>query len=153
FQATAAATVVAVERLFEVLDEPENVTERPGARPISRPRGRLTYRGVSFAYAPGGRVVLDRIDLTIKPGMTVGLLGPSGAGKSTLLALAPRFYDVSEGGGAVLFDGRDVRGARLADLRRAVALVPQQALLFEGTIRSNLTYAAPNASPTAIRRA
>ena len=78
--------------------------------------------------------------------MTVGLLGPSGAGKSTLLALAPRLYDVPEGQGAVLFDGRDVRDLCLADLRRSVSLVPQQALLFEGTIRSNLLYAAPDAT-------
>ena len=90
--------------------------------------------------------MLDEIDLDIEPGMTVGLLGPSGAGKSTLLALAPRLYDVPDGLGDRAFDGHDVRDLRLADLRRAVALVPQQALLFEGTIRSNLAYARPEAT-------
>ncbi|HEX8203927.1 MAG TPA: ABC transporter ATP-binding protein, partial [Isosphaeraceae bacterium] len=153
FQATAVATRVSVERLFEIFDEPEPVADRPAARPIRHPRGALTFRAVSFAYAEGGPTVLDRIDLEIEPGMTVGVLGPSGSGKSTLLALAPRLYDVPEGRGAVLLDGHDVRGLRLADLRREVALVPQQALLFEGTIRSNLLYAAPEASADRIRRA
>ena len=88
----------------------------PGARPIVRPRGGLSFRGVSFAYSPDGPLVLDRVDLEIEPGMTVGLLGPSGAGKSTLLALAPRLYDLAEGRGAILFDGQDVRDLRLADV-------------------------------------
>jgi ABC-type multidrug transport system fused ATPase/permease subunit len=155
FQGVLAATRVAVERMVEVLDEPETVTDRPGARPLapSRVRGGLSYRGVSFAYAPGARPVLDGIDLEVAPGMTLGVLGPSGSGKSTLLALAPRLYDVPDGRGAVLLDGQDVRDLRLADLRRAVALVPQQAILFEGTIRSNLLYARPDAPPALVRRA
>ena len=85
--------------------------------------------------------------------MSVGLLGPSGAGKSTMLMLAPRLYDIpvsidasGKARGSVLFDGRDVRDFKLADLRQAIALVPQQALLFEGTIRTNLIYANPDAS-------
>jgi ABC-type multidrug transport system fused ATPase/permease subunit len=153
FHGTLAATLAALERITEVLDEPETLTDRPDARPIVRPRGALAFRGVTFAYRPGGTRVLDRIDLGIEPGMTVGVLGVSGSGKSTLLALAPRLYDLHEGGGAVLFDGRDVRNYHLADLRRAVALVPQQAVLFEGTIKSNLTYARPDAPKDAIRRA
>ncbi len=151
-QAMIAATLVAVDRIVEVLDEPETVPPRPASRP-RRAEGSLAYRDVSFAYAPGGRAVLDRVDLELEPGMTVGLLGASGSGKSTLLALAPRIYDLAEGGGAILLDGRDVRGLDLADLRRAVALVPQQAMLFEGTIRSNLTYARPDAGERLIREA
>jgi ABC-type multidrug transport system fused ATPase/permease subunit len=85
--------------------------------------------------------------------MRVGILGVGGSGKSTLLALAPRLYDLPEGCGEVLFDGRDVRDYRLADLRRAVALVPQQAVLFERTIHSNLTYARPGAPAEVVRRA
>ncbi len=97
--------------------------------------------------------MLDGINLRIEPGMRLGVLGSSGSGKSTLLALVPRLYDVPEGidsdgesWGAVCFDGRDVRDLKLADLRKAVALVPQQALLFEGTIRTNLLYANPAAT-------
>jgi ABC-type multidrug transport system fused ATPase/permease subunit len=108
---------------------------------------------VTFSYRPDGPLVLDRVSFEIEPGMTLGILGASGAGKSTLLALAPRLHEVAPGRGAVLFDGVDVRGLRLSDLRRAIALVPQQAVLFEGTIRSNLTYASPGASAAAVRRA
>jgi ABC-type multidrug transport system fused ATPase/permease subunit len=153
FQATALATQVSIERLYEIFDEPEPVRDRPGAAAILRPRGAIEYRSVSFAYLPEGSRVLDRIDLRIEPGMRLGVLGPSGSGKSTLLALVPRLYDVPEGidsdgksWGAVCFDGRDVRDLKLADLRKAVALVPQQALLFEGTIRTNLLYANPAAT-------
>jgi ABC-type multidrug transport system fused ATPase/permease subunit len=153
FYATATATLVAVERMYEIFDEPEAVRDKPGARALKSPNGRLVYRDVTFAYDPAGPIVLDRIDLAIEPGMTVGVLGPSGSGKSTLLALAPRIYDVPGGSGAVLVDGRDVRDYRLADLRRSVALVSQRALLFDGTIRSNLLYAAPNADDRAIARA
>jgi ABC-type multidrug transport system fused ATPase/permease subunit len=153
FHGTVAGTLAAVERIAEVLEEPETLADWPGARPVVRPRGALAFRGVSFAYRPGGPRVLERLDLEVEPGMRVGVLGASGSGKSTLLALAPRLYDLPEGCGAVLFDGGDVRGYRLAELRRAVALVPQQAVLFEGTIHSNLTYARPGASLAAVRRA
>jgi ABC-type multidrug transport system fused ATPase/permease subunit len=152
FHGTAAGTLVAVDRIAEVLDEPETLADHPGALPVLRPRGALAFRGVSFAYRPGGPSVLERVDLQIEPGMKVGVLGESGSGKSTLLALAPWLYDLAEGCGAVAFDGRDVREYRLADLRRAVALVPQQAVLFEGTVRSNLTYARPGAPAAVVRR-
>jgi len=160
FQATALATQISVERLYEIFDEPEPVRDREGAVAIVRPRGLLEYRAVSFAYSPDGPKVLDRVTLRIEPGMRLGVLGESGAGKSTLLALAPRLYDVADGTdsngqswGAVCFDGRDVRDLKLVDLRRAVALVPQQALLFEGTIRSNLLYANPEATESQIGQA
>ena len=151
FQITAAATRISVERLYEVFDEPEPVSDRPDAYPIVRPRGDLVFDAVTFAYGPDARPTLDRLTLTITPGTTLGVIGPSGAGKSTMLALAPRLYDVADGCGSVRFDGVDVRRLRLADLRRVVALVPQQALLFEGTIRSNLIYADPEASADQIR--
>jgi ABC-type multidrug transport system fused ATPase/permease subunit len=153
FQSMMAATLVAVDRITDLLDEPETISDRPKARRLRRPKGGLTYRGVTFAYRPGGRPVLDRVDLKVEPGMTVGLFGASGSGKSTLLALAPRIYDLDSDGGSILLDGRDVRSLGIADLRRAVALVPQQAMLFEGTFRSNLSYAAPDADPGRVRRA
>ncbi|MHB1556507.1 MAG: ABC transporter ATP-binding protein [Isosphaeraceae bacterium] len=153
FQATAVSTQVSIERLYEIFDEPEPVRDRPGALAIPRPRGAIEYHGVSFAYAAGGAHVLHDIRLKVEPGMHLGIVGPSGAGKSTLLALLPRLYDLPDGTdetgrrwGSVRFDGRDVRDLRLADLRRSVALVPQQALLFEGSIRTNLLYANPEAT-------
>ncbi len=152
FQMTAIATRVSVERLFEVFDEPEVLQERPGARPV--PAGAtLSFRNVRFRYGPEGPWVLDGIDLDIAPSRTVGILGASGAGKSTLLALAPRLYDLEPGAGSVRVGGIDVRDLRLADLRRRVAVVPQQALLFEGTIRSNLLYAAPEVTDDRVAQA
>jgi ABC-type multidrug transport system fused ATPase/permease subunit len=153
FQATAVATCISVERLFEVLDEPESIRDRPGALPVARPRGVLEFRAVRFVYSASGPPVLNGIDLAIEPGMTVGVFGASGSGKSTLLSLIPRLYDLADREGAILLDGHDVRDLELSGLRRAVALVPQQALLFEGTIRTNLLYAAPDATEDQIRRA
>lgn len=152
-QAIAAAMRISVERLYEVFDEPEPVCDRPGAEPVGPVRGALEFRDVQFAYSPGGPTVLQGIDLAVEPGMTIGVFGASGSGKSTLLSLVPRLYDLAPDQGAILLDGRDVRDLQLAGLRQAVALVPQQALLFEGTIRSNLLYAAPGASDDQIRRA
>jgi ABC-type multidrug transport system fused ATPase/permease subunit len=152
-QAMVAATLVAVDRIAEVLDQPEAGAE--GLKPfrILRSRGRLVYRDVSFAYPHGRRNVLEHVNLEIEPGMTLGVMGVSGSGKSTLLALAPRIYALSEGRGSITLDGEDIRSIDATDLRRAVGLVPQSAMLFEGTIRSNLTYAAPDADPRAIERA
>jgi ABC-type multidrug transport system fused ATPase/permease subunit len=144
---------VSVERLFEVLDEAESIRDRHGARPFPRPRGALEFRGVRFAYSAGGTAVLEGVDFAIEPGTTVGVFGASVSGKTTLLSLVPRLYDLGGGGGAVLVDGRDVREVRLAELRRAVALVPQQALLFEGTIRTNLLFASPGATEEQALRA
>jgi ABC-type multidrug transport system fused ATPase/permease subunit len=153
FQAMSTATLVSIERMYQILDEPETLRNRPGARPIVKPRGSLSFRDVAFAYSQGSAPVLERIELEIEPGMRLGLLGTSGSGKSTLLSLAPRLYDVSEGSGPVLFDGQDVRDFRLEDLRKSIVLVGQQPILFRGTIRSNLLYANPGATPSQIRRA
>jgi ABC-type multidrug transport system fused ATPase/permease subunit len=152
FQGTMAATGVALERMREVLEEPELMSDLPDAIPVVRPRGEIALENVSFAYHPAGPRVLEEIDLTVKPAMKVGILGASGAGKSTLLALIPRIYEVPPGAGRILLDGYDVRKLRLADLRRAVVLVPQQAQLFEGTILSNLLYARPKAPTPLVQR-
>lgn len=150
FQGGAAATRVAIDRMMEILEAPETLRDSSDALPVQAPSGRLVFEKVSFRYWPGGPPALEGIDLTVEPGMTVGVLGPSGSGKSTLLLLAPRLYDVD--GGRIAFDGRDVRRLRQAELRQAVVLVPQHAVLFEGTLRSNLQYAAPGTSAVDIRR-
>jgi ABC-type multidrug transport system fused ATPase/permease subunit len=149
-QSMLAATVVAVERIFEVLDEPDASSAGVPRAQSRRSSGRMAYRDVSFGYRHGGPRALDRITLDLDPGMTLGLMGPSGSGKTTLLALAPRIYELSEGDGAIVLDSRDIRDLHPVDLRRSIALVPQQAFLFGGTVRSNLTYAAPDASGKAI---
>jgi ABC-type multidrug transport system fused ATPase/permease subunit len=153
FNSTVAGTLAAVERIAEVLEEPEPLTDRSDAKPIRQARGALSFHNVSFSFRKGGPLVLSNVSLDIKPGMRVGIVGASGAGKSSLLALAPRLYEVPDGSGTVTLDDDDVRELRLADLRRAVCLVPQQAALFEGTLRSNLIYARPNATVAQLRRA
>jgi ABC-type multidrug transport system fused ATPase/permease subunit len=160
FQSTALATQVSVSRLYEIFEEPEPVRDRPDAMSMVNPRGAIEFRHVSFAYSPDGPLVLKDLSLRIEPGTRLGVLGSSGAGKSTLLALIPRLYDIPEptapspkSSGEICFDGHDVRSLKLAELRRAVALVPQQALLFEGTIRSNLLYANPEATEIQMREA
>lgn len=152
FYGGIAATLAAVERITEVLEEPEPPPPRRQRFP-RRVRGDLRLRSVSFRYEAGGPLVLDAINLHIEPGSTVGIWGASGAGKSTLLALLPRLYDLAPGHGRILLDGRDLRTLRSADLRRSVLLVPQQARLFAGTLRSNLTYAAHDASDGLLRQA
>lgn len=147
-----SATLAAVDRIAELLDEPECAPRRAERLPAGV-RGELTLQDVRFEYLPGGPAVLEGISLHAAPGTTVGILGPSGAGKSTLLSLLPRLYDLSEKGGCILLDGRDVRTLDAESLRRNVVLVPQQSRLFEGTIRFNVTYAARDADEAAVWRA
>lgn len=130
-QATAAA-----DRVFQLLEEGREVPQVHDARPLPAVAGRITFRNVRFAYDPGGPEVLHGIDLEVAPGETVALVGPSGAGKSTLAALVPRFFDPTEG--TVEIDGIDVRRVTLASLRRQIGLVPQDTVLFSGTVEENI---------------
>jgi ABC-type multidrug transport system fused ATPase/permease subunit len=107
------------ERIFEILDEPEEVADSPDATPLPPGDGRLGFEKVTFGY-DAERPVLREIDIEIEPGTTVALIGHTGSGKTTLTALVPRFYDVQQG--RVLLDGADVRDVRLADLRRAIGI-------------------------------
>ena len=138
------------ERIFEVLDEPEDVKDRPDARPLPPGGGQLRFERVSFGYDPT-RPVLEDVDLEIPPGRTVALIGHTGSGKTTLTALVPRFYDVT--GGRVLLDGADVRDIRLVELRRAVGLVSQDPFLFSATVRENITFGKPDATDEEVERA
>jgi ABC-type multidrug transport system fused ATPase/permease subunit len=138
------------ERIFEILDEPEEVADSPDATPLPPGDGRLRFEDVTFGYDPE-RPILHGIDLEIEPGTTVALIGHTGSGKSTLTALVPRFYDVQEG--RVLLDGADVRDVRLAELRRAIGIVSQDPFLFSATVRENIAFGAPGAGEEEIERA
>jgi len=138
------------ERIFEVLDEPEEVADRPGASDLPPGPGRVEYRGVNFEYAPG-RPVLRGIDLELDPGSTTALIGHTGAGKTTLAALVGRFYDVSAG--SVLLDGIDVREVTIASLRQAIGVVSQDPFLFSASVRENIAFGVGNASDEDIARA
>ncbi|MDW3220490.1 MAG: ABC transporter ATP-binding protein [Acidimicrobiales bacterium] len=158
---------VSFERVFEVLDAPNAVTDAPDAEPLENPRGAVRFDGVTFRYPDpaegtpeslGGNEstasvddVLRNIDLTIEPGQMVAIVGPSGAGKTTLTSLVPRLYDVTEG--AILVDGRDVRSVTQDSLRRAIGVVSQDPHLFHDTVLANLRYARPGATDDEIRAA
>ena len=130
------------ERIFQVLDEPEEIRDEPGARELPTGPGRVTFGNVTFAYGDN-RPVLEDIDLELEPGRTVALIGHTGAGKTSLASLIPRFYDVREG--RVEIDGVDVREVTLRSLRREIGVIPQDPFLFSATVRENLAFGRPEA--------
>ncbi len=146
--------VGAAERVFELLETRALITDPPSPTPLPRPvRGEVTFETVSFRYrdAADAPWTLHEIDLKVAPGEVVALVGPSGAGKTTLVSLLPRFWDVTEG--RIRLDGVDVRELRLADLRGAVGLVPQEPALFSGTVEENIAYGRPGATTEQIEGA
>ena len=138
------------ERIFEIMDEPEEVSDRDGAGALPDGPGRIAYRDVKFEYA-AGRTVLDGIDLEIAPGTTVALIGHTGSGKTTLASLVPRFYDVTEG--AVEIDGVDVRDVAVRSLRSEIGLVPQDPFLFSASVRENIGFGRLDATDEQIEHA
>jgi ABC-type multidrug transport system fused ATPase/permease subunit len=138
------------ERIFEVMDEPEHVSTRPGAAELPPGPGRVRFEQVSFSY-DDGRAVLEDVDLELQPGRTVALIGHTGSGKTTLASLVPRFYDVTEG--LLTIDGTDVRDVELTSLRRAIGVVAQDPFLFSATVRENIAFGRPEASDGDITRA
>jgi subfamily B ATP-binding cassette protein MsbA len=144
--------VGAAERVFEILETPSPIADPAAPRTLAQPvRGAVALEGVSFRYPGVGGWTLDDITLDVAPGEVVALVGPSGAGKTTLVSLLPRFWDVHAG--RVMLDGIDVRELRLADLRGAIGLVPQEPALFSGTIRENIAYGRPGATAAEIEAA
>jgi ATP-binding cassette subfamily B protein len=162
--------MVSFDRVFEVLDAPEAITDRPGAIDLVAPVGRVEFREVWFRYPAGegatvksllapspftasdsDRDVLKGVSLVVQPGETVALVGSSGAGKTTLSGLVARLYDVTAG--AVLVDSHDVRDLTQHSLRRAIGVVSQDPHLFHESIRSNLLYAKPEATAAELDEA
>jgi ATP-binding cassette, subfamily B, bacterial MsbA len=128
--------IAAADSVFETLDEP---AERDtGGEPLERAKGDVDYRNVTFSYDRRKGRILNDISLRVPAGSTLALVGRSGSGKSTLVSLLPRFYDIEQG--AILLDGKDIRSYRLRDLRRQVALVSQDVVLFDDTIANNIAY-------------
>jgi ATP-binding cassette subfamily B protein len=132
------------ERIIELLDERPAVAERPGATALGRARGAIAFEDVSFRYPGSARDALSSVSFEVAPGETLALVGASGAGKSTLAKLLLRFYDPTAG--RILVDGHDLRDLELRSLRENVALLLQETLVFDGTIRENIGYGKPEAS-------
>jgi ABC-type multidrug transport system fused ATPase/permease subunit len=131
------------ERIFEVMDEPEGVDDRPAAVELARGPGAIRFERVGFGYAEG-RPVLHEIELEIASGRTVALIGHTGSGKTTLAALVPRFYDATEG--RVLVDGVDVRDVTRRSLRREIGVISQDPFLFSATVRENIAFGVLDAT-------
>ena len=138
------------ERIFEVMDEPEGVDDRPGAVELARGPGAIRFERVGFGYAEG-RPVLHEIELEIASGRTVALIGHTGSGKTTLAALVPRFYDATEG--RVLVDGIDVRDVTRRSLRREIGVISQDPFLFSATVRENIAFGVLDATDEQVLRA
>ena len=143
---TWASGMASARRVNEVLDTVPEVRDTPDSISISdTTQGRLVFENVSFHYnGNGGESVLEDINLVIEPGQTVAILGSTGAGKTTLVNLVPRFYDVTSG--RILLDGQDIRQIKQDSLLAQIGIVPQETVLFTGTVRENICYGVPDAS-------
>jgi len=144
----------AFRRIRQMLAEGTAVEDAPDGVELEHVAGRVTYRHVSFRYTSGPNAqqsVLRDVSLEVPPGERIALVGASGAGKTTLVHLLPRFYDPTEG--TVLIDGIDIRRARLRWLRRQIGIVPQETVLFRGTVRENIAYARSDATPQEVEAA
>ena len=146
----AQRATAAGERIFEILDEPEEIADAEDARPLPPGPGALVFENVDFGYELG-RPVLEGVDLELAPGRTVALIGRTGSGKTTLAALVPRFYDTTAG--RVLVDGIDVRQLERRSLRREIGVISQDPFLFSASIRDNIAFGMPDAPHDAVEAA
>ncbi|MDP6884478.1 MAG: ABC transporter ATP-binding protein, partial [Rhodospirillales bacterium] len=142
--------LAAADRLFNLLDQEPRIVEKPGARDLAVGGGNIVLDDVRFSYIKG-QPTLEGVTISVPAGKTVALVGPSGAGKSTILNLIPRFYDVDSG--SVFIDGTDVREVTFASLHANIALVSQEIMLFDDTVRANIAYGRAAAGDAEIEEA
>jgi len=146
----AQRATAAGERIFELLDEPEEIADSADARRLPPGPGAVSFESVAFGYDPD-RPVLEDVDLEIAAGRTIALIGRTGSGKTTLAALVPRFYEVTAG--RVLVDGLDVRDVERRSLRREIGVISQDPFLFSASIRDNIAFGMPDAPQDAVEAA
>ncbi len=147
---TVARGLAAGQRMYEILDAPSAVAERPGASELGRAKGEVRFEDVSFGYE-GSSPALSGIELDVQPGQIVALMGAPGSGKSTLVSLIPRFYDVDSG--RITVDGTDIRDVTLKSLRRNIGIVQQDIFLFSASLGENIAYGRMDASVAELGRA
>ena len=143
--------LAAAERILTLLDTPRRVKDRNGALPLDIKAGQITFDAVGFSYGDEAGAALKDINFSVKPGQTVALVGPSGAGKSTIINLLPRFFDVTSG--QILIDGQMISDVTVDSVRRAMALVSQDAILFDDTVAANIGFGKDGASQDEIEAA
>jgi len=144
------SALAGAERVFITMDEPPEPPDEPDAVALPKVRGEVVFDAVDFGYDPDVPVLKD-VSFTANAGQTIGLVGPTGAGKTTIISLLTRFYDVA--GGAIRLDGHDLRHVKREDLRRALAIVPQDTVLFGDTVRENIRYGRLEASDAEVEEA
>ena len=142
--------LAAAQRVVDVLDLPEEVRDLPDARPLPAVTGSVSFEHVTFSYNEGDEILHD-LSFAVKPGQAVGLVGPSGAGKSTIASLLPRFYDCDAG--VIRIDGTDIKHVTLDSLRNQVGIVPQETILFNGSVYDNILYGRLDATKEEIEEA
>ena len=133
-----------IERFFEIMDVPCEITDSPNAKPLGEVKGAVSFEDVGFHYGDNDHDVLHHLNLQVRAGESVALVGPSGSGKTTLCNLIPRFYDVTEG--RIRIDGKNIKDVTLQSLRNAVGMVQQEVYLFSGSVYDNIVYGKPGAS-------
>lgn len=144
------SALAGAERVFEIMDEQEEVPDRAGAKELTEPRGEVEFCNVSFSYT-AGRPVLKDISFKVSPGEVIALVGETGAGKTTIVNLLTRFYELDQG--KILVDGTDITDISRKSLRRCFSVVLQDTWLFTGTISDNIRYSRPEASDSEVREA
>ena len=137
FYNSMVTTGAYVERILELLDEPEDITDRPGAKELPPIRGHVTFDHVNFSYEPGTRILKD-VNFVITPGMRLAIVGPTGAGKTTIVNLLSRFYNPDDG--KILIDGIDIQELQIKSIRKQVGVMMQDSFLFSGSIMENIRY-------------
>lgn len=142
--------LAAAQRVFDVLDLPETIQNAPDAKLLPQVKGDVRFNDVSFEYNTGEEV-LSHVSFEVRPGEMIAFVGPSGAGKSTVASLLPRFYDVTSG--SISIDGKDIREVTLNSLREQVGIVPQETVLFNGTVYDNILYGRLDATPEEVEAA
>jgi ATP-binding cassette, subfamily B, bacterial MsbA len=146
---TASAGVAAAQRMFDAIDTRPAIIDRPNAKLLATSGGAVSFRNVSFAYQDGNGETLSSVTLDIPAGKKIALVGPSGAGKSTIFNLLLRFYEAH--GGTIAVDGQDIQSVTMESLRAAIAVVTQEAVLFDESVASNIALGKPGASPGEIK--
>ncbi|RLQ82437.1 ABC transporter ATP-binding protein [Planomicrobium sp. Y74] len=148
---TLVQSLASMDRVFELVDEDYDVTDKKGARDLKVVDGKLEFRNVSFHYNDGGSEVLSNMSFTVKPGETVALVGMSGGGKSTIVSLIPRFYDVTEGG--IYMDDHNLKDVSIHTLRDQIGLVLQDSILFSDSVKANILMGKPDATDAEVEAA